>query len=189
MALVELSKFPHTSGWDMRERRQKLILAARRAVREAIVTGRLHRIETRVCVDCGNPAQAWEHRDYRKPLDVEPVCHPCNAKRGPGLPWAPRKLMCRSSLLRNSEAQDSATEAFVILCTRDEAQRLRNTAAEQSETVEEYIRRWVLSSTIPVPNVSKAQLQIGVLERQINQIRDDLRSLSVTIRPELGMGL
>lgn len=26
------------------------------------------------CVDCGKPAQCYGHRDYSKPLDVEPVC-------------------------------------------------------------------------------------------------------------------
>lgn len=39
------------------------------------------------CVDCGEKATEWDHRDYRKPLDVEPVCRKCNNHRGPGLPW------------------------------------------------------------------------------------------------------
>lgn len=34
------------------------------------------------CVDCGKPAAEYEHRDYSRPLDVEPVCNSCNAKRG-----------------------------------------------------------------------------------------------------------
>lgn len=34
------------------------------------------------CVDCGARAVEWEHRDYEKPLDVEPVCRLCNKKRG-----------------------------------------------------------------------------------------------------------
>lgn len=34
------------------------------------------------CVDCGKPAAQWEHRDYARPLDVEPVCQSCNCKRG-----------------------------------------------------------------------------------------------------------
>ena len=36
------------------------------------------------CVDCGNRATDYDHRDYAKPLEVEPVCHRCNMKRGPG---------------------------------------------------------------------------------------------------------
>lgn len=40
------------------------------------------------CVDCKRwPATVYEHRDYSKPLDVEPVCHNCNMKRGPAF-WA-----------------------------------------------------------------------------------------------------
>lgn len=35
------------------------------------------------CVDCGEPATDYDHRDYSKPLDVEPVCRSCNMKRGP----------------------------------------------------------------------------------------------------------
>lgn len=34
------------------------------------------------CVDCGEPAKHWEHRNYARPLIVEPVCHSCNLKRG-----------------------------------------------------------------------------------------------------------
>lgn len=37
-----------------------------------------------VCVDCGGVADRWEHRDYSLVLDVEPVCHGCNMRRGPG---------------------------------------------------------------------------------------------------------
>lgn len=36
------------------------------------------------CVDCGAPAIEYEHRDYRHPLAVEPVCRGCNLKRGRG---------------------------------------------------------------------------------------------------------
>ena len=37
-----------------------------------------------LCVDCGSKATCWEHRDYEKPLEVDPVCASCNKKRGPG---------------------------------------------------------------------------------------------------------
>lgn len=36
------------------------------------------------CVDCGKPAKQYDHRDYSKPLDVDPVCRGCNVKRGEG---------------------------------------------------------------------------------------------------------
>ena len=41
-----------------------------------------------MCVDCGAQAQCWDHRDYRKPLDVDPVCHRCNILRGKALPYS-----------------------------------------------------------------------------------------------------
>lgn len=34
------------------------------------------------CVDCGRVAHEYEHRDYSRPLDVEPVCRSCNKRRG-----------------------------------------------------------------------------------------------------------
>lgn len=60
---------------------------AYRFVRMAIRSGYLPKPDTIPCTDCGSPAQAYDHRDYNRPLDVEPVCHACNAKRGPAIPF------------------------------------------------------------------------------------------------------
>lgn len=38
------------------------------------------------CVDCGGEAIEYEHRDYNRPLDVQPVCRRCNLHRGPAVP-------------------------------------------------------------------------------------------------------
>jgi hypothetical protein len=51
-------------------------------VKQAIRDGRLKPIAGQVCVDCGRPAYAYEHRNYNRPLAVEPVCQPCNYRRG-----------------------------------------------------------------------------------------------------------
>lgn len=59
---------------------------ARRAVAHAVARGQLPRIETQKCTDCGEQAQAYDHRDYGKPLDVQPVCDSCNARRGAAMP-------------------------------------------------------------------------------------------------------
>lgn len=53
----------------------------------AIRDGYLPKPSTLICLDCGAPAQVYDHRDYNKPLDVEPVCHACNVKRGPAKPF------------------------------------------------------------------------------------------------------
>jgi formylmethanofuran dehydrogenase subunit E len=39
------------------------------------------------CRDCGEPSTDYDHRDYNKPLEVEPVCRSCNLLRGPALPY------------------------------------------------------------------------------------------------------
>ena len=36
------------------------------------------------CVDCGANATQYDHRDYEKKADVDPVCLPCHKKRGRG---------------------------------------------------------------------------------------------------------
>lgn len=48
----------------------------------AVAQGLLPRAKTCICVDCGSRATEYEHRDYTKPLDIEPVCRSCNHKRG-----------------------------------------------------------------------------------------------------------
>lgn len=58
---------------------------ASRIARDAVKKGLLPNVKTLSCVDCGAQATEWEHRDYSKPLEVEPTCRRCNRLRGPGL--------------------------------------------------------------------------------------------------------
>lgn len=59
-------------------------------VHGAVSLGLLPKLDGSVpCIDCGKPATDYDHRDYNKPLDVEPTCRSCNIKRGPAIPlWA-----------------------------------------------------------------------------------------------------
>jgi hypothetical protein len=59
------------------------------AVAAAVRRGDLINLKRRrvKCVDCGKRAVAYDHRDYTKPLEVEPVCCRCNVRRGPALPY------------------------------------------------------------------------------------------------------
>jgi hypothetical protein len=58
---------------------------AHQLVARAIKDGALQRPETKPCTDCGGRATEYDHRDYSKPLDVQPVCRGCNARRGPAI--------------------------------------------------------------------------------------------------------
>jgi len=58
---------------------------AKKQVFMALKAGRLKRPDDMNCVDCGARAEVYDHRDYNKPLDVEPVCRSCNTFRGPAL--------------------------------------------------------------------------------------------------------
>lgn len=69
--------------WSCTSAQQNLQKAAHVAVSKAVEAGDLPRASGLTCIDCGAPAQVYDHRDYTRPLDVDPVCHPCNIRRGP----------------------------------------------------------------------------------------------------------
>lgn len=56
---------------------------AKYAVYVAVQNSVLPELARLLCVDCGKPAEAYDHRNYEKPLEVVPVCSGCNSKRGP----------------------------------------------------------------------------------------------------------
>lgn len=60
--------------------------AAHNAVRAAVRQGILPPVKTQLCADCGATACDYDHRDYAKPLEVDPVCRKCNRARGPARP-------------------------------------------------------------------------------------------------------
>ena len=57
-------------------------------LRQAIFRGELPHPKSMICVDCGKPAFDYDHRDYTKPLEADPVCRSCNQMRGPALRYA-----------------------------------------------------------------------------------------------------
>lgn len=66
--------------------RSRYFELAHRYVSVAVWNGDLPKLDGSVaCVDCGKPAQEYDHRDYKKPLEVAAVCKVCNSARGPGL--------------------------------------------------------------------------------------------------------
>ena len=56
-----------------------------RFVDSAKRVGYLPNAKDYLCADCGKRAHHWEHRDYTRPLDVQPTCTKCNFARGPGI--------------------------------------------------------------------------------------------------------
>ena len=50
----------------------------------------LPRVSSLTCADCDRRAAEYDHRDYTRPLDVDAVCHRCNARRG----LAAHTLLC-----------------------------------------------------------------------------------------------
>lgn len=60
--------------------------AAQSTVAALIRSGSLSHPTNFQCVDCSCPATEYEHRNYNKPEQVEPICRSCNLKRGPAIP-------------------------------------------------------------------------------------------------------
>ena len=61
--------------------REKVISSVSTSVRR----GELPKPSTLACVDCGGEAEQYDHREYLRPLSVDPVCRSCNSRRGPAL--------------------------------------------------------------------------------------------------------
>lgn len=70
--------------------RDKLRKRAHDMIDAEIRYGRLPSPNTLTCTDCGETGFCYDHRDYRRPLDVQVVCKACNNRRGPGLPLPTR---------------------------------------------------------------------------------------------------
>lgn len=51
------------------------------AMNSAINNGLIPPLKGLLCVDCGKDAEHYDHREYLKPLVVEPVCRSCNYRR------------------------------------------------------------------------------------------------------------
>lgn len=77
---------------DARNTHRKAMYRACKIVERAVKAGNLINLKRKkiLCVDCRtNRATKYEHRDYAKPLEVDPVCQRCNQKRGPAILSAP----------------------------------------------------------------------------------------------------
>ncbi len=75
------------------------------AVGNAIRNGVLHHPRMFFCVDCEDKqAECYDHRDYRKPLDVDPVCRSCDKRRGTGYPLRPQDRAVMFKMMRNEAA-------------------------------------------------------------------------------------
>ena len=95
------------SAFQLRERAygkkyrlaRPLAVKAVQAVAQLYYKGKLPylRYEYVPCVDCGKRAEHYDHRDYTKPLEVEPVCRSCNKLRGPAHPYIGIPVVVRTA--------------------------------------------------------------------------------------------
>ncbi len=89
-------------------------------VADAVARGRIPPARDLKCIDCGKPAQGYDHRDYSQPLAIEPVCRSCNRRRGSASGY-------EGSLRRQVPLSDATWDA------------IRHAAIDERETVGELI--------------------------------------------------
>lgn len=88
-------------GNAKRKERGRYFYLAHEYVAVAVRNGDLPKLDGSItCADCSNPAAQYDHRDYKKPLEVDPVCRVCNAARGPGLHRDPSETGTKPLSLR-----------------------------------------------------------------------------------------
>lgn len=85
------------------------------AVAAEVRAGRLKPVHQCLCVDCGAKATDYDHRDYNKPIDVEPVCRSCNLKRGPAKPLEGVIELCINSGRAPYKSKASTEKLFKTL--------------------------------------------------------------------------
>lgn len=103
--------------YECAEQRAREQQRAINRVRSAVERGEIPPARDRECVDCGEPAANYDHRDYLFPLMVEPVCARCNVARGPALDSQMRALPALGAAL--SECFSSSASHGIEFCPRE----------------------------------------------------------------------
>jgi hypothetical protein len=67
------------------------------------------------CMDCGVPATCYDHRDYNKPLDVQPVCSRCNTLRGSAIPTTETVVVKKQKAKQNSSFEKNVAPSVTGL--------------------------------------------------------------------------
>lgn len=89
------------------------------AVNKAVKEGKLKNLKTEYvkCVECGHRAEMYDHRDYNKPLQVEPICNACNVSRGTIAPLLPQdKSAIRCKICSSSNVYTTLTQKVCRKC-------------------------------------------------------------------------
>ena len=113
------------------------------AVTKAVKSGDLPHISTHSCVDCGNPAKAYDHRDYNKPLEVEPVCVRCNCRRGKAIP-----LVIGEHEKLPPTLETNKSKILQVRLDKADKDKLRQLAANSRVSISEWLRREIITAEL-----------------------------------------
>jgi len=78
------------------------------------------------CMDCDKPAAHYDHRDYLRPLDVDPVCVRCNFRRGSA---------------KNNDKGNSTFRTISISMAGSLKDKLKIAATNDSRTVSNFVMK------------------------------------------------
>lgn len=121
---------------------------ASRVVHAEISRGAIPHPTNLRCADCDAPAMEYEHRDYNRPLAIEPICRSCNLKRGPAIPM--RGAV--EAVLARGLVPYTTRRAFEKLCATLGAPEAAHGIERTKLTLEDWRERWpMLAHRIPDP--------------------------------------
>ena len=113
-------------------------------VRDAVKrNGTLREPTSYDCIDCGEPAKCFDHRDYTKPLQVDPVCYSCNTNRGHGYPLPNGPDIEIPKVLKHMITKSNMVK---FRLSDQELTALRKLAKKNGVGVSDLIRGWIRRS-------------------------------------------
>ena len=109
--------------------------------------GLIPNIKEFVCSDCGCQATEWDHRDYTKYMDVDPVCAKCNVARGEGYPKInSASIEVEWAVFGKKPIHDQKTEVVKFRLSDQELTALRKLAEKNGVGVSDLIRGLIRQS-------------------------------------------
>lgn len=153
-----------------RDDRSRYFTLAHQYVSIALRNGDLPKLDGSIaCEDCGQPACEYDHRDYKKPMEVAPVCRACNQARGPGLHRDPSETGIKPPTIlerfygRSQPRFQASRARYLSRAARNDRDAAIVTACMGGESYTDIAKRYDLTPA----RVNQIALRAGI-RRRIN---------------------
>lgn len=150
--------------------RSRYFELAHRYVDIAVRAGDLPKLDGSIaCEDCGNPASEYDHRDYKKPMEVAPVCRACNQARGPGLHRDPSETAVKPpTILQRYYGRPQHGRGFQASRERHNRNWKRDDAIADAYRRGERLSAIAAAHGVSVPSISRIAAKFGLRRNRIH---------------------